>query len=140
MIQRLKKILANTHLLYVKTLNYHWNVEDGRFAMLHALFQDQYESLAGYVDEFAERIRMLGEKAPGTLKDFLELGTVSEGNSGKSGDEMIADLAKSHEAAVLELREGIKEAEGQGDPGTADLMVDALRDHEKAAWFLKSHL
>ena len=140
MIQRLKKVLANTHLLYVKTLNYHWNVEDGRFAMLHALFQGQYESLAGYVDEFAERIRMLGEKAPGTLKEFLELGTVSEGDSGKTADQMLADLAKSHEAAVLELREGIKEAESKGDPGTADLMIEALRDHEKAAWFLKSHL
>lgn len=140
MIESLKKMLANTHLLYVKTLNYHWNVKDGRFAMLHALFQDQYETLAGYVDEFAERIRMLGGKAPGTLKEFLALGTVAEGDSGKSGNEMIKDLATSHEAAAEALRAGIKEAESKGDPGTADLMVDALRDHEKAAWFLKSHL
>jgi len=136
----LGRILANTSLLYTKTQNYHWNIEDPRFIALHKMLEEQYESLSGFVDEFAERIRMLGEKSPATMKEWLQLGTIQEGKSNLSGDEMLRDLAESHESAGVALREGVREAESLGDPGTADLMIEALRDHEETAWFLRSHL
>jgi starvation-inducible DNA-binding protein len=133
-------ILANTHLLYVKTLNYHWNLEDPRFISLHQLFEKQYEELAEFGDLIAERIRTMGRKAPGSLAAFLALGTLEEAKSSPSGDEMVADLAASHEALFPELRRVIEKATELEDIGTADLLTDALRAHEKSAWFLRSHL
>jgi starvation-inducible DNA-binding protein len=136
----LGKLLADTHILYVKTLNCHWNLEDPRFLFLHQMFQTQYEALAEATDLLAERIRMMGRVAPGSLRAFVKLGSQEELDKVISGDEMIDLLAKGHEAAISEMRRVIAIGEKLGDPGTVDLLVDLVRDHEKTAWFLRSHL
>lgn len=138
--KELGKILADTHILYVKTLNCHWNLEDPRFLFLHQMFQTQYEALAEATDLLAERIRMMGRTSPGSLRAFLKLGSLEELEEVVSGDEMIDLLAKGHEAAIVEMRRVIAISEKLGDPGTVDLLVDLVRDHEKTAWFLRSHL
>ena len=63
--QGLSKVLADTYTLYLKTHNYHWNVRGPMFHSLHTMFEQQYTELALAVDEVAERIRALGELAPG---------------------------------------------------------------------------
>lgn len=60
-------VLADTYLLYLKTQNFHWNVTGPMFGELHSLFEQQYTDLATAVDELAERIRAIGEFAPGEL-------------------------------------------------------------------------
>ena len=53
--QGLSKVLADTYTLYLKTHNYHWNVEGPMFHSLHTMFEEQYNELALAVDEIAER-------------------------------------------------------------------------------------
>src|SRR5690606_30173843 len=55
----LSRLLADEHVLYLRLRNYHWNLVGMAFGPLHALFQQQYEALAGEIDDIAERIRML---------------------------------------------------------------------------------
>jgi len=38
----LKKLLADTYTLYLKTHGYHWNVEGPHFQQLHLQFMEQY--------------------------------------------------------------------------------------------------
>ena len=73
----LAKLLADTYVLYLKTQNFHWNVVGSQFYTLHEVFEGHYNELAAAVDEIAERIRILGFRAPGSFKDFLELATCS---------------------------------------------------------------
>lgn len=138
--QMLGLILADMYVLYTKTQNFHWNVVDSRFYSLHLFFEKQYEALAEAVDEVAERIRMLGQKTPATLKQFLEMSSLKESKEDFSGDEMIADLLNDHEALARLLRDRIQYATKLGDEGTADLLIQQLRFHEKTAWMLRSHL
>ncbi|NVJ69666.1 MAG: DNA starvation/stationary phase protection protein, partial [Alphaproteobacteria bacterium] len=63
----LKPVLAETVQLYVLTQNVHWNVTGPLFQAVHTLTETQYTELAMAVDEIAERIRTLGEKAPGRM-------------------------------------------------------------------------
>lgn len=133
-------ILANTHILYVKTLNYHWNVENAAFQMYHELFEDQYKQLATAVDDIAERIRMMGRQVEGTLSAFLKAATIKEAKKNLSAKEMVKDLAQDHEKTIKVLRNVIDISEEFGDIGTADFLTALLRDHEKTAWFLRSHL
>ena len=56
----LSRLLADSYTLYLKTHNYHWNVEGPLFNTLHTMFEQQYTELAQAVDEVAERIRALG--------------------------------------------------------------------------------
>lgn len=138
--QQLSLILADTYVLYTKTQNFHWNVVDPRFSSLHKFFEEQYEALAEAVDEIAERVRMLGEKAPATLKQFLEMTSIQESREDLSGDEMITELLNDHEYLARQVRDRIKLASKLNDEGTADLLIDRLRFHEKTAWMLRSHL
>lgn len=133
-------ILADAHILYVKTLNYHWNMEDPRFYMLHTMLDHQYHALADFVDVVAEKLRQMGRSSPGSLREFLDLTTLKEAKKQLGGDEMLRDLAESHEAVMKTLRKVIDKATELRDVGTADMLTEALRTHEKTAWILRSHL
>jgi len=108
--------------------------------MLHDFFQEQYEALFEAVDIIAERIRILGQKSPGSLREFLDLSTLDEADVNLTGDEMLQNLLSDHESVVGSLRDMVKEAQEFGDEGTADLLIDRLRFHEKTAWMLRSHI
>lgn len=132
-------ILADTYVLYTMTQNFHWNVIDPRFYSLHLFFENQYKELADNIDALAERIRMLGERTPSTLKQFLDMTSLTEFTEDISGDEMLQELLKNHEILCRNLRDGIEHSSKLGDQGTADLLVQLLRFHEKTAWMLRSH-
>jgi starvation-inducible DNA-binding protein len=66
----LNRLLADEHIVYTKTRNYHWNYEGDNFMEMHKFYEGQYEELAEMIDEIAERIRMIGHHAEGRLKDF----------------------------------------------------------------------
>ncbi len=71
-------LLANEHILYIKTRNYHWNVEGSNFMEMHKFYEEQYETLAKNIDEVAERIRFVGRYAAGKLKGFLKITNLEE--------------------------------------------------------------
>ena len=48
----LSRLLADSYTLYLKTHNYHWNVEGPQFNTLHTMFETQYTELALAVDSF----------------------------------------------------------------------------------------
>ena len=139
MAEKLKPLLADTYTLYLKTQNYHWNVVGKNFFSLHLLFEQHYRALAEAVDEIAERIRELGEKAPGSYTEFAQLTSQSEAKAGNA-EEMILDLQTSHEKMSLSLHDLFEAAKTFNDESTQDLLVKRLEHHEKAAWMLKAHL
>jgi starvation-inducible DNA-binding protein len=137
--QQLGMILADLYILYVKTQNFHWNIVDPRFFFLHEFLEDQYEHLAKSIDEVAERIRMLGQRSPGSLKQFLDMTSLNESDGDLNGDEMLTNLLRDHESLSQQVRDRIEYVSKLRDEGTADLLIDLLRFHEKTAWMLRSH-
>ena len=69
--QSLNRLLADEHVLYIKTRNAHWNVEGPDFLSIHRFFEEQYKQLEGIIDDVAERIRTIGHYAEATLEKFL---------------------------------------------------------------------
>lgn len=139
-VQRLEAWLADSYILYLKTQNFHWNVIDPKFYSLHKMFEDQYEELVKGIDEIAERIRMLGLKSKGSMKEFLEIATLEEAEGDFAANEMIIKLLNDHQTIANYLRAEIEEMTTLGDHGTADLMIQRLRFHEKTAWMLQSSI
>lgn len=137
----LGKMLADTYTLYLKTHNYHWNVEGPMFSTLHALFEEQYQNLAVAVDDIAERIRILGFRAPGSFKDYLELSSVSDSEkTDLPAREMISELLKANEIVVATTKAVLVKAQEVEDEGTVGLLGDRINYHEKTAWMLRSLL
>ena len=136
----LSKLLADSYSLYLKTHNYHWNVEGPLFNTLHLMFEQHYTELATAVDEIAERIRALGVKAPGSYTAFGKLTNIEEATGDESAEEMIRQLVIGQETVARTAREAIKAAEAASDEPTADLLTQRMQIHEKNAWMLRSML
>lgn len=134
----LAKVLADTYTLYLKTHNYHWNVTGPMFNTLHLMFETQYTELWAAVDLIAERIRSLGEFAPGSYAQFAELTSIAEADGVPSADDMVRDLVKGHEAVARTARAAFAVADEANDQPTADLLTQRLEVHEKTAWMLRS--
>ncbi len=137
----LNKRLADQFVLYVKTLNYHWNITGPEFIQLHLLLEAQYEEQAEAADEIAERVRKLGGFALGTLDEFKQNSAIEE-QPGRIPDwkEMVQCLVDDHEAVVRQLREDADKTEELGDTFTNDFVIGLARAHETMAWKLRAHL
>jgi starvation-inducible DNA-binding protein len=138
--QSLSHLLADTYLLYLKTQNFHWNVEGRLFYGLHNLLEEQYKTLAIAIDDIAERIRVLGLSAPGSFQQFLELSSLQEATGLASAEEMISQLATDHQTLSEKLKGVLHQAEQSHDVSTAELLSGRIRSHEKQAWMLSSIL
>jgi starvation-inducible DNA-binding protein len=136
----LDRLLADTYTLYLKTHNFHWNVEGPMFNTLHQMFETQYTELALAVDLIAERIRALGFRAPGSYREFAALARVEDAVGTPSAMEMIAQLVKDQETVVRTARESFALVDEAHDEPTADLLTQRMQIHEKTAWMLRSML
>jgi len=138
----LSQLLADQHTLYIKTRNYHWNVTGMQFQSLHQLFAEQYDNLAEYIDDTAERIRSLGYFAPGSMEAFKNMGRLVETDHvGGNAQIMLQNLLNDHEAIIQILRNDQEEAmDKYGDAGTQDFLIGMMEGHEKMAWMLRAHL
>jgi len=138
----LSEVLADAHVLYIKTRKFHWNVAGESFMELHKLFENQYKQLEEAIDEIAERINKLGSKTPGTMAEFIKSSSLKEA-PGKypTQQQMITELLNDHETVIRDLRKKIEESdEKYKDMGTSDFLVDLVREHETIAWTLRRYL
>ena len=139
-VSGLSRLLADTYTLYLKTHNYHWNVTGPMFTSLHTLFEEHYTELAGAVDIIAERIRALGEFAPGSYQAFAQLTEIKEETEVPKAEVMIGNLLESHEIISRHARELLQSDAIETDDVSADLLTQRMEFHEKTAWMLRSML
>lgn len=137
----LKILLANTYTLYLKTQNYHWNVTGSHFIVWHEFFEKQYQALEEAIDDIAERIRALGEQAPGSFVEFIALKTIEEATPEHHNiADMLQQLVKDHTDIYRAITLLLEQARTEEDEVTQDLLVKRLVHHAKALWMIRSHL
>ena len=136
----LSKLLADSYSLYLKTHHYHWNVTGPMFQTLHTMFETQYNEQWLAVDLIAERIRALGEMAPGSYEQFAALTSIVPTVGNPNATEMIRDLVEGKSIVVRTARELFPIAEKANDQPTCDLLTQRMQVHEKYAWMLRSLL
>jgi starvation-inducible DNA-binding protein len=135
----LEVTLSDTFLLYMRTLNFHWNVVGPYFPQLHRIFEEQYGVLAKNLDRLAERLRALGLAAPATLAQYLKLSNLSESTDRLNDAEMVQSLQEGHEQMASYIRQELAQID-PADGATQNMLEDILDQHEKFAWMLRSIL
>ena len=137
----LNVLLADEHILYTKTRNYHWNYEGDNFMEMHKFFEGQYEELAEIIDEVAERIRMLGHYPEGRLKDFVRITRLQEQDYTTIQDDQLMNLLADHESIIINIRKAVSKVnDTYKDAGTTDFITGLMKQHEKMAWMIRSYL
>lgn len=138
-VKNLTVVLASEMVLYVKTRKFHWNVAGNSFMEMHKLFEGQYNELELIIDEVAERIGKLGDKAIGTMKEFNDHSVLKESTKYEEKDAMVKELLEDYGTLISKIRDFIKETEETDDFGTADFLTAIIQKHEEQAWILRRY-
>lgn len=138
LIEIMRKVLADTFAMYLKTHNYHWNVEGSNFPQYHEFFGELYEELHGAVDPIAEEIRALDAYAPGSFSRYLELTEIEDELSIPNGVEMARRLFSDNQKVLATLNMAFKLANEFDQQGLADFIAGRIDTHKKHGWMLRS--
>lgn len=137
--KQLRISLATVFSFYLKSHNFHWNVDGLAFYAHHKLFQKLYEDVYESVDTFAEQLRAMGTYAPGGLGRFAELSLIEDASASHiSAKEMMEQLLADSEVVVKTLDACMKEAQKQNAQGLMNFLADRIDKHNKWAWFLRA--
>ncbi len=141
LIDHLRREQANATCLYLQYKGYHWNVTGPLFRELHLMFDENAKTVLDTADEYAERQRMQGARAPYTLDEMRTLQALppDDGRPASVAD-MLERLRCSHLQIIGGLKAAFQTAEELDDPGSADLFARTVQLHEKMEWFLREHL
>lgn len=139
-MEGLRQLVAESYALMGLTHLCHWNVEGPGFFALHTAFEQQYTELFQAVDELAERIRALGDYAPGGLGDLARMAGFPAMKENAAAGQMIKALLAGHGQVVKTAAKTREAAADSGDKETEDLMIARIQVHEKTVWMLNSYL
>ena len=139
--EELNKLLADEVVLYVKTRNYHWNIEGANFHEMHLFYEGQFNQLDAIMDEVAERIRSIGHYTEARLVDYLKLTNLIEPPYTNFQNDQLKNLLASHETIINNLRRLITLfADKHKDLGSSDFATQLIGKHEKMAWMVRAYL
>ncbi len=141
-VDNLNQLLADTITLRDLYKKHHWQVSGPTFYQLHLLFDKHFNEQSELVDEIAERIMLLGGVSVAMSADVAEMTLVPRPPKGREEVPVqISRLLHAHEIVLEETRAMARQAAGQGDDGTNDLLVSSvIRTNELQVWFVAEHL
>tara|TARA_R110000868_G_scaffold311824_3_gene572779 strand:+ start:4381 stop:4812 length:432 start_codon:yes stop_codon:yes gene_type:complete len=138
LIERMKVVLATAHSLYLKAQYYHWNVTGPDFAQYHDFLGKVYTQVFESLDDYGEKIRILGAYAPGSLSRFGELTRIQDEDTIPAAHAMLYRLGEDNHILMIELEAAHKYAESLGQLGTVNFLEGKIDEHEKLRWMLNS--
>jgi starvation-inducible DNA-binding protein len=138
LVEMMKKVLADTFAMYLKSHNYHWNVEGSNFPQYHDFFGNLYAELHSAVDTVAEQIRALDSYAPGSFSRFMELTEIEDELNVPLSTDMARKLLSDNQIVMNTLNVTLKLAEQFDQQGLMDFLAGRIDIHNKHAWMLRS--
>ncbi|MDK9581933.1 DNA starvation/stationary phase protection protein [Sneathia vaginalis] len=139
MESKLNQFLADLSVLAKKVQNFHWNITGRGFFSIHAQLDKMYEDLNEVVDEVAERVLAIKGRPLSTLKSYLEISKIKEGeNKSITIDEALKTLISDFRFIVDEAKEVKVCADKNNDYGTSAMMDEYIIKYEKLLWMLNS--
>jgi len=139
-VEHLHKQVANAFILYANYKHYHWQAFGPFFRDLHLLFDDFANSVLATADEFAERLRMMGENPTFDYRAMLDMSRVKPSRPGETMKQMVKEASDNLLPVISDMRDAARLANDDNDPGTVDLFSRTVQLHEKHEWFLRQLL
>lgn len=139
-VMELRRQVANAFVLYANYKHYHWQTYGPLFRDMHKLFDRLANDVLPTLDEFAERVRMIGQDPPAHLIEASDLASVAPAAPHSTLREMVEEADRHLLVVINEMRRGAKIADEHGDPGTVDLFSRMVQIHEKHEWWLRDIL
>jgi starvation-inducible DNA-binding protein len=133
----LRRLLADTFALYLKTKNFHWHMRGQHFRDYHLLLDEHGDQIFAMTDDIAERARKIG----GTT--IHSIGEISRNQRIKDNDrenvsprDMLAELCADNQALTRYFRSAHEVCEKNNDVATTSLIEVWIDQTERRTWFL----
>lgn len=136
----LQQQVANALILYLNYKHYHWQTFGPLFRDLHLLFDEFAGEVYETIDVLAERVRMIGQNPVSRIEEFQKTATIKSAADTTTMREMIKEADTNVIQIIKEMRQAIKTADNNDDPGTADVLTRFVQIHEKHEWWLRDIL
>jgi starvation-inducible DNA-binding protein len=133
----LRKLLADTFALYLKTKNFHWHMTGHHFRDYHLLLDDQGSQIYAMTDDIAERARKLGGTTIRSIGDIASHQRLADNNQESvSPQDMLVELRDDNQEFARFLRATHEVCERHKDVATASLIEVWIDETERRTWFL----
>jgi starvation-inducible DNA-binding protein len=139
-VEHLQRQVANAFILYTNYKHYHWQTYGPLFRDLHLLFDEFAKAVLATVDDFAERVRMIGQDPISRPQEILTTASVKVAEHEQTMRQMVEEADANLLLVIKEMRAAARAADEQDDPGTVDLFSRHVQLHEKHEWWLRDIL
>jgi starvation-inducible DNA-binding protein len=136
----LQRVFASEFSFYLKTANFHWNVEGQLFYELHLMFERIYNEVLESIDTYAEELRALQITTPASLSAFSRLTYISDENMPGDWKAMVQELLMDSDTMAMKFQQLFMVAEEFGDHGLSNFLADRQDAHKKHSWMLRASL
>ena len=135
----LNGLLANQHVLYIKTRNSHWNIIGPDFKSVHVFFEDLYKKFEEDIDSIAERVRKLNSPVIANMQFFVDYATLESVEPSSNDSQTLIGFIYND---LFKINLSIKEqlVKMSEDLTTINFLTTLAEENEKTLWFLKAHL
>ncbi len=140
-VQHLQHQLANSILLFLEYKNCSWQSEGIAAHSLRETFDTFADQTKGIFDQLGNRLRMIGQDPDLILDSLIEGAGIKQSVNGIPFLDLLASADANAITVIRELRDAIADLRNNGDdPGSMDLLVSIVRQHEEHEWFLRQML
>lgn len=140
LVDDLKILMASSFSYYVKTANYHWNVEGENFIQYHPWLGTLYSDVYNTIDQLAEYIRVLQAYTPASLVRFQELSKIEDQVTVVQPPQLFEQLLADTQLLIALLNKTFDSATAERQQGIADYMAGRVDTMQKYAWQIRSTL
>jgi len=141
MANLLNQYLSNIAVIITKLYNYHWNVVDDLFILIHDKTKEYYTKMQEIYDEVAERIKMLNGYPITTLEEYSKISTIKSVESKDYDRNTIIRSIISDFEILLSIVQEIGDIATQvNDMNTINLVTMYTTFFEKQLWMLRAQL
>jgi len=135
--KELRRLLADTFALYMKTKNFHWHMTGRQFRDYHLLLDEHADQLFGITDEIAERARKLGGTTLRSIGDISRHQRLQDSDhEGIAPADMLLELLTDNQQFIQFLRIAHELCDRHRDVATASLIENWIDQAERRSWFL----
>src|SRR5713101_5251901 len=118
--EELRRLLADTFALHIKTKNFHWHMSGHHFRDYHLLLDEHAEQLFSITDEIAERARKLGATTLRSIGDISRHQRLIDSDSELvAPGDMLTELCSDNRQLTRFLRDTHQICERHRDVATA---------------------
>src|SRR5688500_219140 len=139
-VEHLQRQLANAFVLYANYKHYHWQTYGPLFRDLHLLWDEFAQAVLATIDDFAERLRMIGQDPVFRPEEIERIASVQVSREATTMREMLEEADSNLLVVINEMRMAARVADDHDDPGTVDLFSRHVQIHEKHEWWLRDIL